>query len=236
MMPAQRDPDPGARPVAEALAEVRGRIAAAAQAAGRPTDAMTLVAVSKSQPEARIVAALEAGQRVFGENRVQEAQRRWPALKARYPDVELHLVGPLQTNKLRDALALFDVIQTLDRERLARALAAEAARGARLPRLFIEVNVGEEPQKAGVLPEAAAEFVALCRDGLGLPVEGLMCIPPLGEDPAPHFALLRELARRTGLASLSMGMSGDYELAVRLGATHVRVGTAIFGERLPRAG
>ncbi|MBX6321420.1 MAG: YggS family pyridoxal phosphate-dependent enzyme [Rhodospirillaceae bacterium] len=233
---APPDPERDAGAVGTALAEVRRRIAAAAAAAGRRADAVTLVAVSKSQPEVRIVAALEAGQRVFGENRVQEAQRRWPALRARYPGVELHLVGPLQTNKLRDALALFDVIQTLDREKLARALAAEAARGARLPPLFIEVNVGAEPQKAGVPPEAAPRFIALCRDKLGLPVVGLMCIPPYGEDPAPHFARLRDLARANGLPGVSMGMSGDYELAVRLGATHVRVGTAIFGERAPRTG
>jgi PLP dependent protein len=224
-------PQRNATPVADALALVRSRIAAAAEAAGRAPGSITLVAVSKTQPEERVVAALEAGQRVFGENRVQEAQRRWPALKARYPGIELHLVGPLQTNKLRDALALFDVIQTLDREKLARALAAEAGRGARLPRLFIEVNVGREPQKAGVLPEQAVEFIALCRDELKLSVEGLMSIPPHGEDPAPHFALLHELAQRNGLPGVSMGMSDDYEQAVRLGATHVRVGTAIFGER-----
>jgi PLP dependent protein len=226
---------PSATPVADALALVRRRIAAAAEAAGRAPGSTTLVAVSKTQPEERIVAALEAGQRVFGENRVQEAQRRWPPLKARYPGVELHLVGPLQTNKLRDALALFDVIQTLDREKLARALAAESGRGARLPRLFIEVNVGREPQKAGVLPERADEFIVLCRDELKLSIDGLMCIPPHGEAPAPHFSLLRELAQRNGLAGVSMGMSDDYEQAARLGATHVRVGTAIFGERTRHA-
>jgi pyridoxal phosphate enzyme (YggS family) len=216
------------------LAAVRARIAAAETQAARPAGCVTLVAVSKSQPQDRIVAALEAGQRVFGENRVQEAQRRWPALRARFAGVALHLVGPLQTNKVRDALVLFDVIQTLDREKLARALAAEAQRGTALPPLFIEVNVGEEPQKAGVAPADTAGFLALCRAELGLPVVGLMCIPPADDVPAPYFALLQQMAGRLGLAQVSMGMSGDYEQAIRLGATHIRVGTAIFGERALR--
>jgi pyridoxal phosphate enzyme (YggS family) len=234
MIASQTETAAGTAPVAAALQSVRRRIAAAEAAASRPAGAVTLVAVSKSQPEDRILAALDAGQRVFGENRVQEAQRHWLPLKPRYPDVELHLIGPLQTNKVRDALALFDVIQSLDREKLARAFAAEAARGARLPPLHVEVNVGEEAQKAGVLPAETTSFVALCRDQLGLPVVGLMCIPPFDQNPAPHFALLGELARRSGLPQVSMGMSDDYELAVRLGATHVRVGTAIFGARTPR--
>jgi hypothetical protein len=220
--------------VAGRLAQVRRRIAAAEAEASRPPGCVTLVAVSKSQPEARIADALAAGQRVFGENRVQEAQRRWPALRRRFDGVELHLVGPLQTNKLRDALALFDVIQTLDREKLARALHAEAQRGVRLPPLFVEVNVGEEPQKAGIAPADTPAFLALCREELQLPVVGLMCIPPAGEVPAPYFALLHQMAQRYGLAQVSMGMSDDYELAARLGATHVRVGTAIFGDRLAR--
>jgi pyridoxal phosphate enzyme (YggS family) len=176
---------------------------------------------------------LEAGQRVFGENRVQEARAKWPLLRQRFPDIELHLVGPLQTNKARDALELFDVIETLDRLRLAESLKAEIdKRGAgRLKQLFVEVNSGEEPQKAGVTPKDVVGFVAQCRDALKLPVVGLMCIPPVDEEAALHFALLKKLAAECGLASLSMGMSADFETAIRFGATHVRVGTAIFGER-----
>jgi pyridoxal phosphate enzyme (YggS family) len=236
MVATTERPGSAAVPVGEALADVRNRIDAAVKASVRAPDSVTLVAVSKNQPEERVLAALEAGQRVFGENRVQEALRRWTPLKTRYPDVRLHLVGPLQTNKARDALAFFDVIQTLDREKLARTFAAEARRGAALPPLYVEVNVGEEPQKAGVLPAALEGFLALCRGELALPVSGLMCIPPQAEEPAPYFALLRELARRHGLAGISMGMSDDYELAVRLGATHVRVGTAIFGARTAAGG
>ncbi len=212
-----------------ALSEIRGRIAAAAASAGRP--APVLVAVSKVQPPARIAAVLDEGHRVFGENRVQEAEGRWPDLRARHPGVELHLIGPLQTNKLGKALALFDVIQTLDRDRLARALAeAVQARGA-CPRLFVQVNTGAEPQKAGVLPGAADAFIAACRDDYGLTLDGLMAIPPAEEDPAPHFNLLAEIAARNGLAGLSMGMSADFETAIACGATHVRVGSALFGTR-----
>lgn len=217
--------------IAAGLAAVRGRIEAAAQAAGRTGAEVALVAVSKTHPAAAVREALAAGHRVFGENRVQEAQAKYPALREAYPDLALHLIGPLQTNKVRDAVALFDVIESLDRPRLAQALAREMGRsGRRLPCL-IEVNTGEEAQKSGVMPETADEFVIECRDRLGLPIAGLMCVPPAEEAPAPHFALLREIARRTGLGLLSMGMSADFETAIRFGATHVRVGTAIFGSR-----
>jgi PLP dependent protein len=230
--------DPASTPepdIAGALAEIRRRIAAAATAAGRDPAAVALVAVSKTHGIERIEAALGAGHRLFGENRVQEAAAKYPALKARYPDLELHLVGPLQTNKVADAIALFDVIETVDREKLARALVAERAKGKSLPRCYLQVNTGEEPQKAGVTPRAAPDFIRLCREALALPVVGLMCIPPADEEPAPHFALLAKLAREHGLPAVSMGMSGDFEVAVRLGATHVRVGTAIFGARPTRA-
>ncbi len=220
--------------VAGNLAGVLRRIATAADQAGRDRGAVTLVAIAKLHGPERIVAALEAGYRVFGENRVQEAAGKWPALKQRFPDIELHLVGPLQTNKVKQAVALFDVIETVDRPKLARALAREmAASGRRLP-CYIEINTGEEPQKAGVMPAEADAFVALCTDELVLPVAGLMCIPPFDDEPSLHFALLADIARRNGLEGLSMGMSADYETAVRLGATHVRIGTAIFGERPPR--
>jgi PLP dependent protein len=217
--------------VAGNLAAVRGRIEAATRAAGRPAGSVALVAVSKTHPVAMVREALAAGHRLFGENRVQEAEAKYPALRESFPDLVLHLIGPLQTNKVRDAVQLFDVIETVDRPRLAEALAREMARtGRRLPCL-IEVNTGEEPQKSGVLPEAADAFVGECRDRLGLQITGLMCVPPVDEEPAPHFALLREIARRTGLEMLSMGMSADFETAIRFGATHVRVGTAIFGAR-----
>ena len=213
------------------LADVRQRVDAAARSAGRDPGEITLVAVSKVQPAERIEAVLAAGHRVFGENRVQEAAARWPALRERYRDVELHLVGPLQTNKARQAADLFDVIGALDRPRLARKLAEVfAATGRALP-CYIQVNTGEEPQKAGVLPEGADAFIAECRDTHGLPVAGLMCIPPVGEAPAPHFALLREIAERNGLAGLSMGMSDDFETAIGFGATIVRIGSALFGAR-----
>ena len=224
-----------ADPIEAGLREVRARIAAAAQAVGRDPAGVTLVAVSKAQPDARVVAALNAGQRVFGENYVQEAKARWPALRARHPDLVLHLIGPLQSNKARDAVALFDAIETLDRPKLARVLAAEMARQGRRPACFVQVNTGEEAQKAGVLPAGADAFIAECR-GLGLPVIGLMAIPPEAEEPSLHFALLAEIARRNGLDRLSMGMSADYEIAVQFGATHVRVGSAIFGERPPKIG
>ena len=213
-----------------ALADLRGRIAAAAQEAGRDPAGITLVAVSKVQPLERIEAVLEAGHRVFGENRVQEAAGKWPALRERYPGVELHLVGPLQTNKVRQAVELFDVIETVDRPKLARKLAEAFAETGRALPCYVQVNTGEEPQKAGVLPGEADAFVAECRE-LGLPVVGLMCIPPADEEPALHFALLAKIAERNGLSGLSMGMSGDFERAVALGATVVRVGSALFGER-----
>ena len=220
--------------VAARLADVEARIAEAARDAGRAARDITLVAIAKLHGEARIVPALEAGHRVFGENRVQEAEAKWPALKARYRDVALHLVGPLQTNKARNAIALFDVIETVDRPKLARKLAGEMDRAGKRPSCFIEVNTGEEAQKAGVLPADADAFVALCRDALDLPIVGLMCIPPFDDEPSLHFALLADIAARNGLDRISMGMTADFDIAVRFGATHVRVGTAIFGERPPR--
>ncbi len=216
--------------VSQNLGDILARIEAARKAAIQPAPATRLVAVSKTVDEAGIREALEAGQRLFGEHRVQEAMAKFPALKNEYPDLELHLIGPLQTNKVKEAAALFDVIQTLDRPRLADALAAEREKSGRCPRLFIQVNTGEEPQKAGVLPADTAALIAQARK-LDLPLEGLMCIPPADDDAAPHFAFLAKLARDHGLANLSMGMSGDFELAVKFGATHVRVGTAIFGTR-----
>lgn len=217
--------------IADRFAEVRGRIAGAARAAGRDPASVVLTAVSKTQGDAALDAALAAGQRVFGENRVQEARVHWAARRAALPDLELRLIGPLQTNKAVEAVELFDVIETLDRERLAAALAAAMTRTGRRPRVLVQVNTGAEPQKAGVLPGEADALIAAARDVHGLTVEGLMCIPPAGEDPAPHFARLAETAARNGLSILSMGMSGDYETAIRLGATHVRVGSALFGER-----
>lgn len=229
------EPSPD-RDVALRLAAVAGRIAAACRAGGRDPAAVTLVAVSKTQPAAAVAAALAAGQRVFGENRVQEAQAKFPVLRSAFPDLRLHLIGPLQTNKAREAVALFDVIETIDRPRLAAALAAEMARQGRRPACFIQVNTGEEPQKAGVAPAAADHLIAECRDRWQLPVAGLMCIPPAGADPAPHFLQLGATARRNGLAALSMGMSADFETAIACGATLVRLGTAIFGTRMPRSG
>jgi pyridoxal phosphate enzyme (YggS family) len=216
---------------ADRLAEVQGRIAQAARAAGRDPASVGLVAVSKTHGAERVRELLDAGQRVFGENRVQEAEEKYPALKAEFADLRLHLIGPLQTNKARDAVTLFDAIQSVDRERLAATLAKEMARSGRRPDCYIQVNTGEEPQKAGVLPRDVDAFVAACRDVHKLPLVGLMCIPPVEEEPALHFALLAKMAARNGLAELSMGMSADYEAAVRLGATHVRVGTALFGHR-----
>lgn len=202
-----------------------------AQALSGRTEAVTLVAVSKVQPYARIESALAAGQRVFGENRVQDAQARWTGHRQVYPDLHLHLVGPLQTNKTEDAVLLFDTIETLDRPKLAQAIAKAMAKTGRRPDIFIQVNTGEEPQKAGVLPDGLPDLIALAKE-LNLPVRGLMCIPPV-EDPAgPHFALLARLAKGHDLVNLSMGMSGDYETAIRFGATHVRVGSAFFGERV----
>lgn len=210
---------------------VKARIAAAEREAGREPGAVTLVAVSKTFDAADIRPVIEAGQRAFGENRVQEAQGKWPDLKQAFPDIELHLIGPLQSNKAREAVALFDVIETVDREKIAAELAREIARQGRAPRLYVQVNTGSEPQKAGIEPRDAVAFVARCRDVHGLAVEGLMCIPPADENPGPHFALLEKLAREAGVEKLSMGMSGDYETAIAFGATSVRVGSAIFGSR-----
>ncbi len=210
---------------------VREQIRKACAAAGREEQEVTLVAVSKTHGADVIRPVLDAGQRVFGENRVQEAQAKWPALREDYPDVKLHLIGPLQTNKARQAVALFDVIHTVDRPKLAHVLAKEMDRQGRHLPVFIQVNTGEEPQKAGVAPQDADAFIAQCRTEHGLDVIGLMCIPPVNEEPAPHFALLEKIALRNGLDKLSMGMSGDFDTAIRLGATHVRVGSAIFGGR-----
>jgi hypothetical protein len=217
--------------IAANLAAVRERIAAAARAADRAPESVTLVAVSKTHPAASVRQALIAGHRVFGENRVQEAQTKYPELREQFPDLALHLIGPLQTNKVRDAVAGFDVIESVDRLRLAQALAREIEHSGRRPPCLIEVNTGEEPQKAGIMPADADGFILECRERLELPIIGLMCVPPLDEEPAPHFALLREIARRNDLQVLSMGMSADFEKAIRFGATHVRVGTAIFGAR-----
>lgn len=210
---------------------VKARIAAAEREAGREAGAVTLVAVSKTFEATDIRPVIEAGQRVFGENRVQEAQGKWPELKDAFPDIDLHLIGPLQSNKAKEAVALFDVIETVDREKIAAELAKEIARQGRALRLYVQVNTGSEPQKAGIEPRDAVAFVARCRDVHGLAIEGLMCIPPADENPGPHFALLEKLAREAGVAKLSMGMSGDYETAIAFGATSVRVGSAIFGSR-----
>lgn len=215
----------------ERLNEVRSHIAAAARQAGRPDGAVQLVAVSKTFDADAIRPAISAGQRVFGENRVQESQGKWPELKAETPDIELHLIGPLQSNKAADAVALFDVIETVDREKIARAIADEMKRQGKTVRLYVQVNTGLEPQKAGIAPDDTAAFVDLCRNELGLSIEGLMCIPPAEENPGPHFALLAKLAEKAGVEKLSMGMSSDYEIAVAFGATSVRVGSAIFGAR-----
>jgi pyridoxal phosphate enzyme (YggS family) len=215
----------------ERLIEVQTRIAAAERKAGRPPGSAQLVAVSKTFDAEAIRPALEAGQRVFGENRVQESQGKWPELKAETAGIELHLIGPLQSNKAADAIALFDVIETVDREKIARALAAEIKAQGKPVRLYVQVNTGLEPQKAGIAPDDTVAFVTSCRDDLGLAIEGLMCIPPADENPGPHFALLRKLASQCGVEKLSMGMSSDYEIAVAFGATSVRVGSAIFGHR-----
>ena len=213
------------------LADVRARIDEAAEKAGRAPADVHLIAVSKVQPLERVEAVLEEGHRVFGENRVQEAAGKWPGLRERFGDVELHLIGPLQTNKVRQALELFDCIHSVDREKLARRLADGFAETGRPLPCFIQVNTGEEPQKAGCLPADADAFITACRDEYGLPVAGLMCIPPADEEPSLHFALLKKIAERNGLTGLSMGMSGDFPSAIALGATHVRVGSAVFGAR-----
>ncbi len=213
------------------LAEVRGRIARAARDAGRAPAEIALVCVSKTYSAADIEPVIEAGERIFGENRVQEAMDKWPPLRQRHPDVELHLIGPLQSNKAREAVLFFDVIETVDREKIAKALADEIRKTGRHPRLYVQVNTGSEPQKAGVSPKEADAFIDICRKTHGLEICGLMCIPPVDEQVSPHFALLNQIAKRNGIATLSMGMSADFELAIQLGATHVRVGSAIFGAR-----
>ena len=223
-------PDPSSE-TPEGLATVRRRIAKALAASGRGPADVTLTAVSKQQPWERIAQVLAAGQRVFGENRVQEAQERWTERRGVISGLELRLIGPLQSNKARDAVALFDVIETVDREKIARVLAEEMAAADKRVRLYVQVNTGEEPQKAGIAPRDADAFIRFCRQDCGLEIEGLMCIPPEEEEPAMHFALLARIAERNGLEKLSMGMSGDYETAVRYGATSVRVGSAIFGAR-----
>lgn len=215
----------------DAIAEIRARIGDAAREAGRDPAAIHLVAVSKTYEPEAILPVLVAGQRLFGENRVQEAKAKWPALREQFPDLHLALIGPLQSNKAAEAVALFDAIHTIDREKIARAVAAEMAKQGKQPELFVQVNTGEEPQKAGIAPGDAAAFLRLCRDELGLMIAGLMCIPPVDEEPAVHFALLAKLARENLLAGLSMGMSADFETAVQFGTTHVRVGSAIFGAR-----
>lgn len=220
--------DPG---IAAARSDVLARIAAAAKSAGRDPASVALVAVSKTQPDDRIEAMLATGHRVFGENRVQEAEARWDNRRAAFDDLELRLIGPLQSNKAKEAVALFDVIETLDREKLAGALADACAKAGRTPRLYVQVNTGEEDQKAGVAPQDADAFIAAMRRDYGFEIEGLMCIPPAEEPAGPHFALLAKIAARNGVAKLSMGMSADYELAVLFGATSVRVGSALFGAR-----
>lgn len=218
----------------ENLACVREQIEKAVREARRAPSSVTLVAISKTFDTDAIRPVLAGGQRVFGENRVQEAKAKWPELRAAYQDIELHLVGPLQTNKVKDALQLFDVIQTVDRSKLAAEFAKEIQKAGRAPQFFAQINTGAEPQKAGVLPEDADDFIKECRETYSLPIAGLMCIPPVDEAPAPHFALTRKIAERNGLKLLSMGMSADFESAINLGATHVRVGSAIFGTR-PKA-
>ena len=215
----------------EGLSAVLDRIAVAEAEAGRPGGSVQLVAVSKTFDAETIRPVIEAGHRVFGENRVQEAQGKWPSLKADFADIELHLIGPLQSNKTKEAIALFDVIQSIDREKIAREIAKEIKNQGRAPRLYIQVNTGLEPQKAGIDPREAVAFVERCRTEHGLSIDGLMCIPPFDENPGPHFALLEKLAREAGVGRLSMGMSGDFETAIAFGATDVRVGSAIFGHR-----
>ncbi|MCB1477120.1 MAG: YggS family pyridoxal phosphate-dependent enzyme [Rhodobiaceae bacterium] len=218
-------------PIHEGLAEVRRRIDQAARDAGRKRDDIHLVAVTKTFGADVIEPVIVSGQKMFGENRVQEAESKWPGLKASHPALELHLIGPLQSNKAADAVALFDAIHTIDRDKIAAAVSREMLKQARSPSLFVQVNTGLEPQKAGIAPQDVGAFLARCRDEHGLTVTGLMCIPPVDQPPSPHFALLARLARENGLSNLSMGMSGDFEEAIQLGATHVRVGSAIFGGR-----
>lgn len=217
--------------VTDQYREVKGAIAKAIREANRSPDDVALVAVSKTHGEEAILPVIEAGQRVFGENKVQEAKAKWPSIRERYPDIELRLIGPLQSNKTAEAVALFDVIESVDREKIAREIAKEAKKQGRAPRLYVQVNTGEEDQKAGIPPKEAVAFVERCRGEHSLAIEGLMCIPPFEDNPGPHFALLAKLAREAGPDKLSMGMSGDYETAIAFGATSVRVGTAIFGAR-----
>ncbi|PNG26889.1 YggS family pyridoxal phosphate-dependent enzyme [Methylocella silvestris] len=217
--------------VLDRLEKVREEIRRAAADAGRAPGDIALVCVSKTFSAAEIQPVLAAGERRFGENRVQEAQEKWPTLRQAYPDVELHLIGPLQSNKAHEAVKLFDVIETVDRDKIAKALALEAAKAGRSPKFYVQVNTGAEPQKAGILPGEADAFIARCRDEYGLTIAGLMCIPPVDDQASPHFALLNQIAARNGLSALSMGMSGDFALAIQLGATHVRIGSAIFGGR-----
>jgi pyridoxal phosphate enzyme (YggS family) len=218
-------------PSPSALAQLEAEIARACKDARRDRAAVTLVAVSKTFDAAAVAPVIAAGQRVFGENRVQEAKAKWPPLLEAHPGLALHLIGPLQSNKAREAVALFDAIHSVDRPSVCEALAKEIGRQQRFPQLFVQLNTGEEPQKAGVAPNEADAFIADCRDTYGLQISGLMCIPPLDEPPAPHFALTAEIAARNGLPHLSMGMSADFATAIMLGATHVRVGSAIFGAR-----
>jgi PLP dependent protein len=213
------------------LKNVLNGIVQAAQAAGRDPSGVTLIAVSKTFDAPEIVPVIEAGQRVFGENRVQEAKGKWPELRMRWPDLELHLIGPLQSNKAAEAVQLFDAIHTVDRPKIAEAIGKEMQKQGKALKLFVQVNTGREPQKAGIDPDEADAFLKTCREDHGLNIAGLMCIPPVEEDPAPHFRLLAEIARRNGISALSMGMSGDFAAAIACGATHVRVGSAIFGTR-----
>ena len=222
----------GVETIPDRLAAIRQEMARIAQRSNRSAGDVELLCVSKTQDNTCILEALAAGQRLFGENRVQEAQDKWPALKQLYPDAKLHLIGPLQSNKARQAVDLFDVIETIDRPKIAEVLAHEIQKAGKTVELYIEINIGSEPQKAGILPQSADHFIKQCREDYGLNVRGLMCIPPQGQQAAPHFALLAQIAKRNGLAGLSMGMSADYPIAIQLGATIIRLGTAIFGERL----
>ena len=223
--------DPICHSPATALADIRARIATAAREVGRDPATVHLIAVTKTFGADAILPVLEAGHRLFGENRVQEAKAKWPELQSRYPDLALHLIGPLQSNKTREAVELFDAIHTVDRPKIAKAIAEEQKSLGKRLQLFVQVNTGEEPQKAGIAPNETAAFLAHCRNDLGLEIAGLMCIPPVDEEPAVHFAFLAKLARDLGLPDLSMGMSGDFETAAQFGATYVRVGSAIFGAR-----
>lgn len=229
--PRRQISDAACMTIIDRLNDAKTAIRRAATDCGRDPDSVTLVCVTKTFPVEDVVPLLEAGHRIFGENRVQEAMGKWPALRDRFPGLELHLIGPLQSNKTREAVETFDVIQSVDREKIAQALAEEMTKQGRRPRLFVQVNTGAEPQKAGVLPEAADAFIAACREKYGLEIAGLMCVPPADEQAAPHFALLADIAARNGLRELSMGMSSDFELAIQLGATYVRVGSAIMGSR-----